>query len=158
MKKIVQAALLSVCFSTSAAFADSSLESVDKLMDVMQMEQQMNSGFNAMMPMAEQLAVRLNLDEEGKQKLIEIYRDWFDHDVDRNKILNEISAAYAKAFSEEDVLAMIAFYETPTGQRLLQKMPELTQLGARVGMQEAQSKQGILEQRLQAFMSKYANN
>ena len=45
--------------------------------------------------------------------------------------LSELSAAaaivYSRNFSSEDLQALIAFYKTPTGQRLLQKLPAVTQ-------------------------------
>ena len=45
--------------------------------------------------------------------------------------LSELSAAaaivYARNFSGEDLQALIAFYKTPAGQRLLQKLPTVTQ-------------------------------
>jgi hypothetical protein len=45
--------------------------------------------------------------------------------------LSELSAAaaivYSRNFSSEDLRALIAFYKTPTGQRLLQKLPAVTQ-------------------------------
>jgi hypothetical protein len=45
--------------------------------------------------------------------------------------LSELSDAaalvYARNFSREDLLALIAFYKTPAGQRMLQKLPVVTQ-------------------------------
>jgi uncharacterized protein len=45
--------------------------------------------------------------------------------------LSELSEAaalvYSRNFSSEDLLALIAFYKTPAGQRLLQKLPTVTQ-------------------------------
>jgi uncharacterized protein len=45
--------------------------------------------------------------------------------------LSELSEAaafvYSRNFSSEDLLALIAFYKTAAGQRLLQKLPTVTQ-------------------------------
>jgi uncharacterized protein len=45
--------------------------------------------------------------------------------------MSELSDAaaivYARNFSTEDLLALTAFYKTPLGQRLLQKLPTVTQ-------------------------------
>jgi hypothetical protein len=45
--------------------------------------------------------------------------------------MSELSDAaaivYARNFSTEDLLALSAFYKTPSGQRLLQKLPTVTQ-------------------------------
>jgi hypothetical protein len=45
--------------------------------------------------------------------------------------MSELSDAaaiiYARNFSTEDLIALSAFYKTPLGQRLLQKLPTVTQ-------------------------------
>ena len=57
--------------------------------------------------------------------------------------LSELSAAaalvYSRNFSSEDLLALIAFYKTPAGQRLLQKLPKVTQEIMLVGGKFGQS-------------------
>ena len=47
------------------------------------------------------------------------------------------------------------FYQTETGQKFLQKSPELMKLGAQIGMIEAQSKQTELLNRLKPFFEKH---
>jgi|ERR1700722_11584069 hypothetical protein len=57
--------------------------------------------------------------------------------------LSELSEAaalvYARNFSSDDLRALTAFYKTPTGQRLLQKLPVVTQEVMVVGTKFGQS-------------------
>jgi hypothetical protein len=57
--------------------------------------------------------------------------------------LSELSEAaalvYSRNFSSEDMRAMTAFYKTPAGQRLLQKLPTVTQEVMIVGGKFGQS-------------------
>jgi hypothetical protein len=57
--------------------------------------------------------------------------------------LSELSEAaalvYSRNFSSEDMQAMTAFYKTPAGQRLLQKLPTVTQEVMIVGGKFGQS-------------------
>ncbi len=46
-----------------------------------------------------------------------------------------VAAVYASNFSAEDLRAITAFYKTPAGQRLLQKMPTVTAQTMAVGQE-----------------------
>ena len=57
--------------------------------------------------------------------------------------MKEIIPIYAKYFSEDDILQLIAFYETPLGQKMIEVMPQLT-------MDSMQSKVPELQEQLKA--------
>jgi uncharacterized protein len=44
-----------------------------------------------------------------------------------SELTDAAAIVYARNFSTEDLLALSAFYKTPSGQRLLQKLPTVTQ-------------------------------
>ncbi len=53
--------------------------------------------------------------------------------------LNEqIFPLYAKYYSEEDLDNLIAFYKTPTGQKVIQTMPALLQESMQIGQRWGQ--------------------
>jgi hypothetical protein len=62
----------------------------------------------------------------------------------------EMVAVYAREFSEAELRDMIAFYRTPTGQKLLGKQSDLMQKGAAIGEAQAVAHQAELERRIQA--------
>ena len=64
--------------------------------------------------------------------------------------MKEIIPIYAKYFSEDDILQLIAFYETPLGQKMIEVMPQLTMDSMQVSMRWMQSKVPELQEQLKA--------
>jgi uncharacterized protein len=58
------------------------------------------------------------------------------------------AVVYAKNFSIEDLHALNDFYKTPTGQRLLQKLPTISQEMMGAGMKFGQSIGGEVQRRM----------
>ncbi len=57
-------------------------------------------------------------------------------------------ALYTEAFTESELREMIAFYKTPTGQKVLTLMPELMQRGSKIGADVAQEHSAELQEML----------
>jgi uncharacterized protein len=57
----------------------------------------------------------------GSDRMLQEFRKEFDF----KKLMDIAVAAYDKNLTDEDVLAMIGFYESPAGQRMLQAMPKI---------------------------------
>ncbi|WP_143873923.1 DUF2059 domain-containing protein [Catenovulum sediminis] len=152
MKKILCSALLCL-FSIGNGYASNS--SVDKMFETMQMDSQLNGGFEAMLPVIDQMSGQLKLDAAAKEELTNIYRTWFNEDIDRTAVIDKIKQLYAQSFTEKEIQQVTKFYQTPVGQKFLQKSPELMKLGAQIGMAEAQSKQAQLLSRLKPFFKKH---
>jgi hypothetical protein len=58
------------------------------------------------------------------------------------------ATVYAKNFSIEDLRALNEFYKTPTGQRLIQKLPTVSQEMMGAGMKFGRSIGGEVQQRM----------
>jgi hypothetical protein len=56
-----------------------------------------------------------------------------------SEMSDSIAVIYANNFSTEDLQAIIAFYKSPAGQRMLEKLPSLTQQTLSVGTKFGQS-------------------
>lgn len=153
MKKRIWTTALWIGLSSSVMYAQENAPSptVNELMSVMRMQDSMSSGFDAMLPMIDALSDQWQLTPEQEHTLKGIYRDWFKNDFDQESLINKISLEYGKVFTEAEMQKMIAFYETPTGQKVLDSLPHLTQLGAQLGMQEGQKKQHLLEEKIRVF-------
>ncbi|CAH0529099.1 hypothetical protein CTH30272_02444 [Allocatenococcus thiocycli] len=130
-------------------------EVVDRLLEVMKVEKQLSGGFEAMTPVIEQLANNLQLNATEKEELVNIYRDWFINDINRQNIIVEMGTLYSQAFSQQEIELMIEFYATPVGQKLVEKSPALMQAGAQLGMQEAERAQPKLIEKLTPFLEKH---
>ncbi len=147
--------LLSMFTFTSYAAPSNKNTSIEKMFAIMGIDKQFSGGFEAMLPVVDSLATRLQLDANAKEELKNIYRKWFDNDIDRNIMKTKLVDIYSEAFNETEINGLIAFYQSPIGQKFLNKSPELMKLGAQIGMQEAQSKQHLLMERLQPFLEKH---
>lgn len=152
--KTIQAAACCLLLTVSSAFAAPTPDRLDaarKLADTMDLKAQMAAGFNAMLPVVDQQAATLNLDAAGKQELLNVFKTWFLEDLDQEKMMNEVIVLYAETFTEAELNELNTFYSSPTGKKILSTLPVIMQKGAQLGMQEAQSKQHLLMERLKAF-------
>lgn len=156
MKKQLAISVFLLTFS-NVGFAQAQEQAIDKMFKAINIEKHMNSGFEAMLPVAEQMAARYKLNEQEKAELLDIYRSWFEKDIDRTKMMNQIKQLYSETFSEFEIDQITKFYQSKVGQKFLAKSPELMRLGAQIGMAEAQSKQQFLRMRLQSFLEKHKN-
>lgn len=155
MKNVLAIMVAVVVAYSPISIANTKSESVAKLLDVMKINEQMVGGFEAMLPTIHQLATRLQLSADETEELKNIYRDWFYNDIDRFYIGSQIADLYSDTFSQSEIEEIIEFYQTPTGRKLVNKSPELTKLGAQIGMEEAQRKQQQLLEKLTPFIEKH---
>lgn len=126
-------------------------------MELMGVKEQMMGGVEAMLPIIDQMAANWQLDEEARQELINIYRQWFAEDFDQDLLVADMVELYRETFTDEELQALIDFYSTPVGQKILSVTPELAKRGAAMGMAEAQRKEPQLMERLEPFLEKHLN-
>jgi uncharacterized protein len=69
------------------------------------------------------------------QGLSSQYWDSFLADANINELLNLMVPIYMKHFTEADILELLKFYQTPVGQKLIEKTPVITQESMQVGQE-----------------------
>ncbi|RYD36867.1 MAG: DUF2059 domain-containing protein [Verrucomicrobiaceae bacterium] len=154
--------LLLLLISASAIFAQEAEPSAEaltaarELTKTLGLEKQNESGLATMAPMIENLAKRLQLDEKDSNALRETYKEWYTKDLDQAKLREEVTKLYALNFTTAELKEINEFYLSPIGAKMVNAMPEIMQKSAALGMQEAQSKQALLQARLQPFIQKNA--
>ena len=139
------------------AFCAPELEKVvvaSELIELMGLKDTTEACFNAMLPTLEPQFQQLGLGAEEREELIEIYRKWFFEDIDHDSIRDRTVAIYADAFTIDELNGLIDFYKSPLGKKTLKKLPELTQLGVQLGMDETNAKQQELFARLTPFFQR----
>jgi len=114
----------------------------------------MVGGFEAMLPMIDQLSAQLELDEDGKAELLHIYKNWFEHDIDQAMLLREITELYRQTFTTQEVGELLEFYASPVGQKLVRETPALSAKAASLGMKEAEAKHERLLEKLTPFIER----
>lgn len=63
---------------------------------------------------------------------------------------DDIVAIYMEEFTEKELLEILAFYETPTGRKTIEKMPQLMAKGAQLGVLRIQQNIGELQEMIRA--------
>ena len=152
MNKLILFSLMLCAFAAPVSAQEAA---IDEMFRVMKMETQMTGGFEAMLPVVENMSAKLALNMEQEEELKDIFRTWFNEDFDKQKIVGEIKAVYTKSFSEEEIKEITRFYKTPVGKKFLELSPALMKEGARLGMLEGQQKQGKLRERIYPFLEKH---
>lgn len=140
MNRFIAAALVFVASVTFSARADVSVEKrkeIEKMLRltgmeklVGQMQTQMIASLKAQMPQASQL-----------------FWTKFQQKIDTRDLIEKLIPIYDKYYTTEDIRAVNAFYETPTGQKLISTLPQVMQEAMKVGQEygEKMAKQAAEE-------------
>jgi len=133
--------LLAMMFSLLAlpALADDHREAARELMQVSgteqimaQMQLQIESMFLNISGEAAQSEAKQKIAADYRVKVAAILKEEMMWD----KIEGEIIDLYMKSFSEAELKEMTAFYKTPLGQKMIEKMPEVMLRSAEISRQQ----------------------
>ena len=119
-------------------------KAAEQLMATMDMEMLFNEAIKASMDLQVQQNPQLG---QYRSVMEEFFSKYFTYAT----IKEPLTTVYAESFTEKELKDLIAFYQTPTGQKAAKKQPELMQKGMQLGQQEV--KNHLPE--LQAMMMKH---
>ena len=137
MKRILLAVLFCLCISLvsvaqqAASDAPATKEDIQKYLDVMHSREMMLQIVDAMAKPMHQMVHEQYLKDKDKlpadfearmNKMLDDSMKAFPWD----EILQSMVPVYQKHFTKADVDALIAFYGTPTGQKVLRELPAIT--------------------------------
>jgi len=81
-----------------------------------------------------------------------VLRKWLKMVFSDATFESEIANVYAAFFTEQEIRELIAFYNTPLGQKSLKKLPEIMKQGAMIGAKHAEAHTGELKSMLMEAM------
>lgn len=118
--------------ATTAAHAAASAESVDRLMQAMQVQRQLETIYAQTLP-AMQNAMRQALQRQGAPEettramdaVLPRINAVVQEELSWAKLKPAFAAIYAETFTQEEVDGLIAFYQGPLGKSLIAKTPQL---------------------------------
>jgi len=141
---ISSALLLAVLLAPLAVAGDNSAkrQEVETLFRLTQMEEKIQEGVDSIVQRELQQNPQLQEDRKALEDFLQKYVGW-------NALKDDIAAMYMRAFSEQELKEMNAFYITPTGQKVITVVPELVQQRNRLAMQRLQQHIGELQQTIQ---------
>jgi hypothetical protein len=67
-----------------------------------------------------------------------VMKKFFDKHMIWDSLRDDIIAIYFDAFNEEELKEILAFYRTPAGRKLVEKMPELTSKSVQLGVRRVE--------------------
>lgn len=130
--RLVTAAV--VLFASVGAHAAASLESVDRLLQVMKVQSQLEAVYAQVLPTV-QNAMRQSLgpkvDAAEAEHLFNVVLPRVNavlrDELGWARLKPGFAQIYAETFTQQEVDGLIAFYEGPIGKALVAKTPQLTQ-------------------------------
>ena len=138
MKRFSHVMLMLVLFlvpalaqQTSSSDAPATREDIEKLFTAMHIREQMSSMMQIMAKQQKQMVqetLKKKMPDIRQKDLdrIEAMMDQTMKDIDVNGMIDDMIPVYERHLSKTDVAAMSAFYQTPTGQKVLREQPQMT--------------------------------
>jgi hypothetical protein len=130
-------------FSTTSTFGQTAQTSHDQaavdLLNTMGTEKMMKSAANA-------VAMGLISVNPPLAAFRDIIVDWANKHITWQAAAPELTKLYAQTFTEIELRDINAFYRTPSGQKVLTKLPEVMHQGAAIGARLAMAHTAELEQ------------
>ena len=119
------------------------------LIDLMGLEEQMMGGASAMVDAMSSQSPEL-------RPYRDVILEWAESIMTWETFGPQMTDIYVRAFSENELKDLVAFYKTPTGKKAISLMPELMQQGAQLGANEAQKHVPRLQQMIEARRAEIA--
>jgi len=160
MKKLIVS--LAFAFSISGScHADSGVrDSIEKMFEVTDMQAMLDASYAQMDQIFSQMTKDKNITDEQKpiyEKHKKKFHAMLVKSMSWDKIKEPIIKAYSQVYTKAEVDELIVFYQSPLGQKMLKKMPELMQATMQVMQETSKSiipKMQALQQELQKELSK----
>ncbi len=123
----------------SFAETDSHRQAVEKLFELTHMQQKIEVSVDNVLALQLQQNPALREHEDLLAKFLEQNIGWAG-------MKDNLTTMYMEAFTEQELNEINAFYSTPGGQKLIQRLPELIQKRDQLAMQRMQKNMGELQQ------------
>lgn len=135
MRRFLFAVLVMLAFSCNALAqqtddAPATKEDIQRYFDVMHSHEMMQKMVDAMAKPMHQMVHDQYVKDQDKlpadfEEHMNNVMDSMFRDMPWDEMIQAMMPAYQKHFTKGDIDAMVAFYNTPTGQKLLREMPEI---------------------------------
>jgi uncharacterized protein len=116
----------------------------------------MQSGFQSMIdPIVASMRQR-GMPDAAAQEVKVAFNEWFTETIKWEDLKPKMAEIYMQQFTEAELKDLVAFYQTPTGKKAIEKLPAVTQQSAVVGREHAQKNGESLQLKLKQIAEKYA--
>jgi hypothetical protein len=123
--------LMAVSAQSSLAGEKSHRKAAEKLLELSDMASTMDQVIDQTLMMEIQQTPQLVLYQDVMKRFFKKYLGW-------ESLKDDFVKIYMEEFTEEEIRDIVAFYETPTGQKTLKKAPVLFAKGAEIGQRRVE--------------------
>tara|TARA_B100002049_G_C16046948_1_gene361639 strand:- start:400 stop:897 length:498 start_codon:yes stop_codon:yes gene_type:complete len=137
MKALLLVLALGLSLNTFAS-EESKNEKIESLMSLMDMDSLIDNMYTQVEPMMKNMSDQMNIKPSEQPIFDKYYKEMtliLKEEVSWTKMKPHVLAIYDKNFTEQQIDDIVEFYETPTGQAMLNKMPEITQQSVQISQQ-----------------------
>ena len=140
------------------ADAPADKEDVQKLFAALHLSEMMQNVMTASMQQQKQMthdALKKKMPSMTEEdfKRMDTFMDEFVKSIDLNGMLDDMIPVYQRHLSKQDVTAMLAFYNTPTGQKLLREQPAMMAEGMQAMQPRMQKMMSDLMDKVEQMVS-----
>ena len=121
---------------------ESHRQSAEQLLKAMHVDNQLQTSINQMVDLQVKSNPQIAPQGDTIKKFLYKHMSW-------ESLKDELITIYTEAFTEAELKQVTAFYETPAGKKMVEKMPELMSKGMQLGLKRVQSNQSELRQMLE---------
>jgi hypothetical protein len=148
MKSRTLTGILAVLFmltspAASPAEPDRHRQAVTKLFELTHMQRLIEESVDGVLALQIAQNPALAAHRNALRAFLEKYIGW-------QALKEDLTAMYLQAFTEAELAEMNGFYSSPTGQKVLQRLPELVQQRNQLAMQRLQEHLGELQKEINA--------
>ena len=118
---------------------EASKQAANELLEVIRFEKLMNDSINGAVQTIKQM------DPNMVKHETEI-RDFYQKYMGAESLRKDVVDLYAETFTENELKDIVAFYKTKTGQKTLEKIPEIMQRSMKIGQTRVMQNMGELKQ------------
>ena len=128
MKTFIASAMIVLSIWSSVSYADEVSRKViaEDLLTAMKSDQMIKPVFNQVRSMMEQQFAQMGAPEAMRpilKKYIEKVLNVMEETLNWQKLKADIVSIYVQTFTEDELSGMLAFYKSPVGQSVIDKMP-----------------------------------
>jgi hypothetical protein len=135
------------CPTVSHAGSDSHRQAVARLFELTHVQRLIEESVDGALALQIAQNPALAQHREALRAFLEKYIGW-------PALKDDLAAMYLQAFTEADLDEMNAFYSSPTGQKVLQRLPELVQQRNQLALRRLQEHIGELQREIDAGAGK----
>lgn len=155
MKALLTILVSLVIALSSRADTAATRKSAEAILEITNAAGAMKSGFVATIePMIANMK-KQGMPEAAATEMTAVMGEWFDSEIKWADIKPKMIDLYVQEFTEQELKDLLAFYQTPVGQKAILKLPVVMRQGAMIGQEYAAKKQDSLKVRVQAVIDKY---